>query len=77
MPRTEMQFRTRAKVMTTQQGEALGFSFRFGPIHVYVIANLPENNGHDEGPLVYIKVDLRTSEDWEENSTESRPRRPR
>lgn len=69
--RTEMQFRTRSKVIRTRDGEALGIQFRFGPIHVYVIANLPETNGREEGPLAYVKVDLRVAEDWNDYSAES------
>jgi hypothetical protein len=72
MQRTEMQFRTRSKVMKTREGEALGFKFRLGPVHIFVIANLPERNGNDDGPLVYVKVDLRISEDWSEHSVESK-----
>lgn len=77
MGNSEMQLRTRAKVLRTSEGKALGIEFRFGPIHVFVIANLPEENGNEEGPLAYIKIDLRTSQDWEEHSVESLPRRRR
>ncbi len=71
MKRPEMQFKTRSKVKATREGQALTFGFRFGPIHVFVIANMPEENGNEEGPLVYIKVDLRVNEDWQEHSAES------
>lgn len=72
MKRTEMQLRTRSKVMTTKEGQALGFGFRLGPLTIYVIANLPEPNGNPEGPLVYIKMDLRSvdesGQEWTEHT---------
>ncbi len=71
MNRLEMQFKTRSKVKPTREGKALTFGFRFGCIHVFCIANLPEEDGNEEGPLVYVKVDLRVNEDWQEHSTES------
>lgn len=74
MARPEMQFRTRSKIIDTREGQALTFGFRLGPIAVFVIANLPEEGGNQEGPLVYIKMDLRVSEDWTEHSTESSPK---
>ena len=77
MKRSEMQFKTRSKIKATREGEALTFGFRFGPIHVFVIANLPEQNGNEEGPLVYVKVDLRMNEDWQEHSVESPQRNGR
>ena len=73
MKRTEMQFRTRSKVLQTKEGEALTFGFRLGPIAIFIIANMPEPGGNQEGPLVYIKMDLRVGEDWQEYSTESPP----
>ena len=76
-PRTVMQFCTRSKILNTASGRALGIEFRFGPIHVYVIANMPETNGREEGPLAYVKVDLRQADaDWklEQHSTESKRR---
>ena len=74
MSRLEMQFRTRSRIINTREGQALTFGFRLGPIAIFVIANLPEQNGNQEGPLVYIKMDLRVSEDWTEHSTESPPK---
>lgn len=71
MKRSEMQFKTRSKLKPTREGRALTFGFRLGPVHVFCIANLPEENGNEEGPLVYVKVDLRMNEDWQEHSTES------
>lgn len=68
--RTEMQFTTRSKIMATRKGQALTFSFRLGPIAIFVIANLPEDCGNKEGPLVYIKMDLRMNEDWQLYSAE-------
>ncbi len=70
MKRTEMQFRTRSKIISTRDGNALTFGFRLGPIAIFVIANLPEDNGNPE-PLVYIKMDLRVNDDWQQYSTES------
>lgn len=76
MKRSEMQFKTRSKVRPTKEGKALTFGFRLGPVYVFCIANLPEVNGNEEGPLVYVKIDLRMTEDWQEHSTESpRPAR--
>ena len=69
MKRTEMQFRTRSKVIETTLGYALTFGFRLGPIAIFVIANLPEERGKNlEGPLVYIKMDLRVGEDWADST---------
>lgn len=70
----EIQLRTRSKVRPTREGQALTFGFRLGPVHVFVIANMPEPNGNEEGPLVYIKLNLSTDEGWQilkEHSTES------
>ena len=64
MKRTEMQFRTRSKLIDTKEGQALTFGFRLGPLSIFVIANMPEDRGRVEGPLVYVKLDLRISEDW-------------
>jgi len=64
MQHIEMRFRTRAKIIETKEGEALGFGFRFGPISIYAIANMPEDDGNEDGPLVYVKLDLRETEDW-------------
>jgi hypothetical protein len=51
--------------MTTREGFALTFGFKLGPISVFIIANLPEDKSNADGPLVYIKIDLRVSEDWQ------------
>jgi hypothetical protein len=75
MKRTEMRFRTRAKYIDTKEGKALTFGFRLGPIAIFAIVNLPEEHGNQEGPLVYVKMDLRVNEDWQEYSTESSPNR--
>lgn len=72
MKRTEMQMRTRSKVLTTKEGQALGFGFRLGPLMIYIIANLPEKGGNPDGPLVYIKMDLRSvdevGQEWSETT---------
>jgi hypothetical protein len=70
MTRKEMQLRTRSKVIETAKGNALTFMFRLGPLQIFIIANLPEEHGNQDGPLVYIKMDLRINEDWQEYSTE-------
>jgi hypothetical protein len=72
MKRTEMRFRTRAKFIKTREGDALTFGFRLGPISIFCIVNMPESGGSQEGPLVFVKMDLRVNEDWTEwtNSTE-------
>lgn len=75
MKRTEMRFRTRAKFIKTREGDALTFGFRLGPISLFAIVNMPEDKGNAEGPLVYVKMDLRMSADWEEYSVESAPNR--
>lgn len=71
----ELQFRTRSKVHVTKGGHALTFGFSLGPIRVFVIANMPEPDSTSEGPLVYIKVNLKEDETWqvyrEHYSTES------
>ena len=66
MKRTEMRFRTRAKFIETREGEALTFGFRLGPVSIFAIVNMPELGSGHEGPLVYIKMDLRLTADWEE-----------
>lgn len=68
MKRTEMQFKTRAKIIETKEGYALAFGFRLGPIAIYIIANLPEERRVQDGPLVYIKMDLRVGEDWQDST---------
>ena len=71
----EIQLRTRSKVRPTKEGHALTFGFRLGPVHFFVIANLPEENGNEDGPLVYIKVNLSTDDGWfvlKEHSTEGK-----
>jgi hypothetical protein len=57
--------------MSTREGKALSFGFRLGPIAIFVIANMPEEGGNQDGPLVYIKMDLRVNDDWQQYSTES------
>jgi hypothetical protein len=71
MKRTEMQLRTRSKLISTKEGQALGFGFRLGPLTIYVIANLPEKGGNPEGPLVYIKMDLRPADEFGQEWTET------
>jgi len=68
MRRPEMQFRTRSKIIETKEGYALTFGFRLGPIAIFAIANLPEEHKPQDGPLVYIKLDLRMSEDWQDST---------
>jgi hypothetical protein len=70
----EMQLKTRSKIIQTKEGEALTFGFRLGPIAIFIIANMPEEREIRDGPLVYIKMNLRIGEDWEEYSTESSTR---
>jgi hypothetical protein len=65
MSQTEIQLKTRSKIITTKQGFALTFGFKLGPISVFVIANLPEDKGDVDKPLVYIKINLRISEEWQ------------
>lgn len=75
MKRTEMRYRTRAKFIKTKEGDALTFGFKLGPVSIFCIVNMPEESGNSEGPLVYIKMDLRVNQDWEEYCTESQPSR--
>ena len=42
MKRTEMQFRTRSKMIKAREGQAITFGFHLGPIAIFVIANMPE-----------------------------------
>ena len=70
MKRIEMRFRTRSKLIETKEGKALTFGFRLGPIAIFVIVNLPEEE-NDQCPLVYVKMDLRLNKDWEEYLVES------
>ena len=61
----ELQFRTRSRLTQTAEGEALAIQFRFGPIAIFIIANMPEYEGENgEAPLAYIKVNLAPNEDW-------------
>lgn len=71
----EIQLKARSRICETKAGKALTFKFAFGPIQVFVIANMPEVNERGEEPLVYIKVNLKTDEGWQvyrDHSTESR-----
>lgn len=61
----EIQLRTRSKMLQTKEGHALSFAFSLGPIQVFVIANLPEQEGGTEGPLVYVKINLKTDDSWQ------------
>jgi hypothetical protein len=67
-----IQFRARSQIIQTKGGQAMTFGFSLGPLAFFVIANLPKDVDNKNGPLVYIKVDLRINEDWQEYSTESR-----
>lgn len=74
----ELQQRTRSKILTTRGGRALSFGFSLGPVKIFVIANMPEEESGPEGPLVYIKMNLKgesESEGWtvfrDHDSTES------
>ncbi len=72
----EIQFRTRSRILPTKQGRALTFAFQLGPIQVFIIANMPERDALEEaeGPLVYIKLNLKSNENWQvfrEHSVES------
>lgn len=66
LKRTEMQFKTRSKLVETQKGQALTFGFCLGPVTLFVIANLPEKNGNPNGPLVYVKMDIREDRIWKD-----------
>ncbi len=70
MKDNELQFRTRARVTETRGGHALTFGFRLGPLAVFVIANLPEDVKSKTGPLVYVKLNLRVVNDWEESTSD-------
>lgn len=61
----ELQFRTRSRLIETKEGEALSIQFSFGPIAIFIIANLPETEDDStEQPLAYVKVNLQPNEDW-------------
>lgn len=62
MKRTEIQLRLRSKIIPTKEGEALGFGFRLGPINLYIIVNIPEEE--KDGAPVYIRMDLRAADEW-------------
>lgn len=72
----ELQLRTRSRIINTREGHALSFGFSLGPIQIFIIANMPEDDNGSEGPLVYIKVNLKTDDTWqvyrEHHATESR-----
>lgn len=61
----EIQLRTRSKILATKEGHALSFGFSLGPIQLFMIANMPEEDGTGEGPLVYIKINLKTDDNWQ------------
>jgi hypothetical protein len=61
----ELQQRTRSKILQTRGGRALSFGFSLGPIKIFVIANMPEEDSGVEGPLVYIKINLKTENEGE------------
>lgn len=60
----ELQFRTRSRLIETKEGEALSIQFCFGPIAIFIIANLPESEEDHEQPLAYVKVTLQPNVDW-------------
>lgn len=61
----EIQLRTRSRILSTKEGHALSFAFALGPIQFFVIANMPEEDSGSEGPLVYVKVNLKTDDSWQ------------
>lgn len=61
----EIQLRTRSKVRDTTQGQALTFGFSLGPVQIFIIANMPEKADSGEGPLVYVKINLKTDDGWQ------------
>jgi hypothetical protein len=70
----EIQLRTRSKVIQTRAGHALSFTFPMGPIQVFIIAHLPEPERRRlEGPLVYVKINLRTDDQWQVYRDHSAP----
>jgi hypothetical protein len=68
----ELQFRTRSRVITTEQGQALAVEFKLGPVSVFVIANMPEYAG-DEAPLCYVKLTLGSNDEWSVFKDYSKP----
>ena len=61
----ELQFTTRSRLTPTEKGDALTIQFKFGPLAVFIIANLPEYMGpNGENPLVYIKITLEPNAEW-------------
>jgi hypothetical protein len=61
----ELQLTHRAQVIDTAKGQALTIRFAIGPFSFFIIAGLPESMGRkNEGPLVYIKVQLIPNDDW-------------
>jgi hypothetical protein len=61
----EIQLRTRSRLLSTKEGHALSFGFTLGPIQFFVITNTPEENSGAEGPLVYVKVNLKADDSWQ------------
>jgi hypothetical protein len=68
MTLNEIQLRIRSRISETSAGKALVFGFRLGPIHVFCIANMPENSAGrvDDHPLVYVKLSLNPEKQWTE-----------
>lgn len=59
----ELQVKVRARVRETAFGDALLFGFALGPMHIFIIAGLPSEQ--DATPLVYVKLSLKPTGDWE------------
>ena len=61
----ELQLRTRSTIRPTKHGEALTFGFSLGPIKIFVIAHMPESKDYEESPLVYVKINLQSDDNWQ------------
>jgi len=55
----------RVQVRNTAEGMALIFGFRFPPLAIFCIANMPEKEGEfKDSPLVYVKLSISPDTDW-------------
>jgi hypothetical protein len=55
----------RIQIRNTAEGMALIFGFRFSPLAIFCIANLPEKEGEFRDlPLVYVKMSIEPDNDW-------------
>lgn len=59
----ELQHIVKPRIKATARGESLMFGFNLGPLHVFVIVNIP-NEKHPTA-LAFVKITLKEVGEWE------------